>query len=229
MLISPLTLYSYNNLVFDRMKPYIPTGIEGDDVINSILLNTAELEVLYPNPESFMNFVGVWAKSRANAWQRVYSALVAEYSAIENYDRYEDISDTSHGNSTDNTTDTRQGFTTVNSSDSITFNEGNRATTESVTGFNSESFANKSKTETTHATDTTTGTNESKTEAANRNTIGRTAEEDRTNSRTSHIHGNIGVTTAQKMITEEIELRANNDITKFIVEDFKRNFCLLVY
>ena len=229
MLISPLTLYSYNNLVFDRMKPYIPTGIEGDDVINSILLNTAELEVLYPNPESFMNFVGVWAKSRANAWQRVYSALTAEYSAIENYDRYEDISDTSHGNSSDNTTDTRQGFTTVKSSDSITFNEGNRATTESVTGFNSNSFANKSKTETTHATDTTEGTNDSLTEAANRNTIGRTSEQDRTNSRTSHLHGNIGVTTAQKMITEEIELRAKNDIIHFIVEDFKRNFCLLVY
>ena len=51
MLISPLTLYSYNNLVFDRMKPYIPTGIESDDVINSILLNTAELEVLYSNLE----------------------------------------------------------------------------------------------------------------------------------------------------------------------------------
>ena len=229
MLISPLTLYSYNNLVFDRMKPYIPTGIESDDVINSILLNTAELEVLYPNPEAFMNFVGVWAKSRANAWQRVYTALTAEYSAIENYDRYEDGSDTSHGNSADNTTDTRQGFTTVKSSDSITFNEGNRVTTEKVTGFNSNSFADKSKTETTHATDTTTGTNESLTEAANKNTIGRTTEDDRTNSRTSHIHGNIGVTTAQKMITEEIELRAKNDITHFIVEDFKRNFCLLVY
>lgn len=229
MLISPLTLYSYNNLVFDRMKPYIPTGIEGEDVINSILLNTAELEVLYPNPESFMNFVGVWAKSRANAWQRVYSALIAEYSAIENYDRYEEGSDTSHGNSADNTTDTRQGFTTVKSSDSITFNEGNRVTSEKVTGFNSNSFADKSKTETTHATDTTTGTNESLTEAANKNTIGRTTEDDRTNSRTSHIHGNIGVTTAQKMITEEIELRTKNDIIHFIVEDFKRNFCLLVY
>ena len=229
MLISPLTLYSYNNLVFDRMKPYIPTGIESDDVINSILLNTAELEVLYPNPEAFMNFIGVWAKSRANAWQRVYSALTAQYSAIENYDRYEEHTDTSRSDTTDNTTDTRKGTTTVNSSDSITFNEGNRATTESVTGFNSNSFANKSKTETTHATDTTSGTNESTTEATNTNTIGRLGSEERATAQTSHTHGNIGVTTNQKMITEEIELRANNDITKFIVEDFKRNFCLLVY
>ena len=176
-----------------------------------------------------MNFVGIWAKSRANAWQRVYSALTAQYTAIENYDRYEDISDTSHVDTTDNTTDTRQGTTTVNSSDSITFNEGNRATSEKVTGFNSNSFVDKGKTETTHATDTTSGTNTSTTEATNTNTIGRTGGEDRTNSRTSHIHGNIGVTTAQKMITEELELRANNDITKFIVEDFKRNFCILVY
>ena len=229
MLISPLTLYSYNNLVFDRMKPYIPNGIEGDDVINSILLNTAELEVLYPNPESFMNFVGVWAKSRANAWQRVYSALTAQYSAIENYDRYEEHTDTSRIDTTDNTTDTRKGTTTVNSSDSITFNEGNRATTESVTGFNSNSFANKSKTETTHATDTTSGTNASTTEATNTNTIARLGSEERATAQTSHTHGNIGVTTNQKMIAEEIELRAKNDITHFIVEDFKRNFCLLVY
>lgn len=229
MLISPLSLYSYDNNVFSLLKPCVPVGVSADDVINNILLNTAELEVLYPNPEAFKYFVGVWAKSRINAWNRVYSALTAKYSPIENTDRYEDITDITTVSTANNTTDERNGWTSVEGTDSITFNEGNRSTTESVTGFNADTFKNNAKTETAHATDTTTGTNNATTKAGNRNDIGRTGTEDRTFTHINHTHGNIGVTTNQHMITEEIELRLNNDITKFIVDDFKRNFCLLVY
>ena len=229
MLISPLALYNYDNDVFSLLKPCVPTGVSADDIINNIILNTAELEVLYPNPGAFKYFVGVWAKSRINAWKKVYTALTAEYSPIENTDRYEDITDTTKVKTTDNTTDKRSGRTSVTGSDSITFNEGNRSTTESVTGFNADTFKNNAKTETNHATDTTEGTNTATTEATNTNDIDRTETEERTYTHINHTHGNIGVTTNQKMITEEIELRINNDITKFIVDDFKKNFCLMVY
>lgn len=43
------------------------------------------------------------------------------------------------------------------------------------------------------------------------------------------IHGNIGVTTNQQMIREELELRARGNIVDIIAEDFKQRFCLLVY
>lgn len=229
MLISPLTLYRYDNNLFEGMRPSVPTTIDFDNLINLLLIETAELEVLYPDPSKCKLFITMWSQSRANAWKRVYDALFAEYSPIENTDRYEDITDTTRVETTDNTTDERNGWTSVEGSDSITFNEGNRSTTESVTGFNADNFKNNAKTETTHATDTTAGTNNANTKAGNRNDIDRTGTEERTYKHTNHTHGNIGVTSNQKMVTEEIELRLNNDIQHFIINDFKNNFCLLVY
>lgn len=41
--------------------------------------------------------------------------------------------------------------------------------------------------------------------------------------------GNIGVTTTQSMIHEELELRAEYDMYKIIVSEFKAKYCLLVY
>lgn len=44
-----------------------------------------------------------------------------------------------------------------------------------------------------------------------------------------HIHGNIGVTMAQQMITAELDLRAKYDIVHIIISEFKKRFCLMVY
>ena len=58
------------------------------------------------------------------------------------------------------------------------------------------------------------------------------SSEQQTNSGSSHsgrIHGNIGVTMAQQMITAEIDMRAKFNITQIIVNEFKQRFCLMVY
>lgn len=41
--------------------------------------------------------------------------------------------------------------------------------------------------------------------------------------------GNIGVTTSQAMLTEEIKLRSSYDIYNLITAEFKKRFCLSVY
>ncbi len=46
--------------------------------------------------------------------------------------------------------------------------------------------------------------------------------------RTGYIHGNIGVTTTQQMIEEERRVVKFN-ITDYIIDSFKRRFCLLIY
>ena len=45
----------------------------------------------------------------------------------------------------------------------------------------------------------------------------------------SHISGNIGVTTSQQMLEQEIEVSAKLNVIKMIVDSFKERFCLLVY
>ena len=47
--------------------------------------------------------------------------------------------------------------------------------------------------------------------------------------RNSHISGNIGVTTSQQMLEQEIEISAKLNVIKMIVDSFKERFCLLVY
>jgi len=44
-----------------------------------------------------------------------------------------------------------------------------------------------------------------------------------------HMHGNIGVTTAAAMQKEILDLLPRFDIIDFIADDFKAEFCLLVY
>lgn len=42
-------------------------------------------------------------------------------------------------------------------------------------------------------------------------------------------YGNIGVTTSQQMLESEIELRRQYNMYQIIIDDFKQEFCLLVY
>lgn len=76
--------------------------------------------------------------------------------------------------------------------------------TGQVSAFNTESFRNQSRQD---ASGTDTGT------------VTRTRRET----------GNIGVTTSQQMLTEEINLRRQFNIYDIITEDFKSRFCLMVY
>ena len=47
--------------------------------------------------------------------------------------------------------------------------------------------------------------------------------------RNSHISGNIGVTTSQQMLEQEIEISAKLNVMDMIVRAFKERFCILVY
>lgn len=47
--------------------------------------------------------------------------------------------------------------------------------------------------------------------------------------RENHTTGNIGVTTSQQMLEQEIEVAAKLNVMKIITESFKERFCILVY
>lgn len=55
-----------------------------------------------------------------------------------------------------------------------------------------------------------------------------TSTQDLTHTVEGNVHGNIGVTTTQQMIHRERDV-ANYSVYMVIVEDFKREFCILVY
>lgn len=94
--MSLLGLYNWNNTILDGLV--VPDGVDRDAIINNLLRECAELEVLYPQPDVMKFFVGEWAKERLPVWKRLESTLHYEYDPISNYDRKEEWTDESSGN-----------------------------------------------------------------------------------------------------------------------------------
>lgn len=69
---------------------YIPSN---EDIINGIIAECADLEILYPNPNTMQVLIGQWSRSELHTWQRLYETAAVEFNMIENYDRYEEWTD----------------------------------------------------------------------------------------------------------------------------------------
>ena len=116
--LSPLGLYNWDQTIFDLMQ--IPEALDKDTLIDNLLAETAELEVLYPNPVVFKNLVGVWSAKQIDIWNRLYATTQYEYNPIENYNRYETGSDSGTGRTTHSGTDTTTETTTHGGTDGRT-------------------------------------------------------------------------------------------------------------
>lgn len=116
--LSPLGLYNWDSTVFDLMV--IPEELDRETLLNNLLAETAELEVLYPNPVVFKNLLGVWSSKQLDIWNRLYATTQYEYNPIENYNRYETGSEDGEGSTTHSGTDTTADSTTYGGSDGRT-------------------------------------------------------------------------------------------------------------
>ena len=202
----------------------IPAGLDRNIAIFDICMECAELEILYPDGDFMKQAIANWCKMRAESWNRLYKALVtSEYSPIENTDRQTAITDTRKTDGTEN--DSSESNSTATQADTNE-SSGSGTTTHSVTGFNSDTFANDDKDAVSNqSSESANSTATGKTT----NTSSRTTGENETLTHTEHTHGNIGVTTNQQMITDEIVLRRKYDMYSLITREFKDKFCLEVF
>lgn len=215
--ISLYGLYQVDNSILGGL--YVPAGLDADRLKERLLYETIDLELLYTEPTMLGRMIYVWALSMQHSWDRMKEALYASYSPIENYDRNEDWTD--KDTRTDNLTQTTNGSTTgggtVTGSNSTT-------DTHSAKGYNSGAMVagEKDQIDTTTSNTTTDST-------TNNSTTTNTGTQGRDYTRKGRVHGNIGVTTNQQMINAELELRVNNQMETIIIQQFKQQFCLLVY
>ena len=127
--MSPLGLYRWDETIFDLMQ--IPSALDKPTLIDNLLAETAELEVLYPNPVVFKNLVGVWSAKQIDIWNRLYATTQYEYNPLENYNRYETGSEDGAGRTTHSGTDTTAETTQYSGTDGRTeaITHGGRDTT----------------------------------------------------------------------------------------------------
>lgn len=298
--LSILGLYNNDPTVFDLMV--FPDGFTAQDkltVTDNILVECAELEVLYANPTVMKNVIGIWSHKELPYWQRVYDASQLEYNPIENYRRNETEtieddrteqhsgtdtatasgsdalartgSDTSTDSGTESLgtsgsiTNTKTGSdsTSGDSTTEVTY-EGTDSTQHDITGYDSNALVPNTKDATTYGkketteseADNTTTYGSTNTETLNTtettnfgkvNTLmhgstdtttygktdtmqhGEKIEHDGTSERTVLAYGNIGVTTSQEMLTQEMEIAKIINVIPIIIESFKNRFCIMVY
>ena len=139
-------------------------------------------------------------------WVRILDALSVAYSPIENYDRNELTTVAGSGIDTD-TTGQQQN----------TYGQKHITDVHSIAPYDSSTMVPDDKNE--HTDDSHNDTYGQRIDTHQKGT---------TDTTTSRIHGNVGVTTNQHMITEELELRKNNIISR-ILADTDRFIALKVY
>lgn len=93
MWLSIQGIYEFDPTVFDGFESPTYTDpddvvhtLNRDDVINNILLQCAELEVVYPSPQMMKFAIGVWCASNLDAWCKLYASQIVKYNPIWNVD-----------------------------------------------------------------------------------------------------------------------------------------------
>ena len=321
-------LYNADNTLFAEMSVCSEMSLDDKQtIVDNILMEYAELEVIYPDPIFMKHAIGAWSWKEVPTWDRIYAAAMAEYNPIENYNRTETASESTSGPHTEQGTgsETHSGLDsesrlmtnneTHGGTDSVTNSgtdtEAHSGTdTEAHSGIDSSTTSNTNThtgtvTDANSGTDTltmnraafdssslvTTGTDSTqhghtltktfnetigdsgsasvthgesigtthgesigttyghKVDNKHGETIGtdfeqttdmsyghkinqqsgKSGSDNSTVTRSSHISGNIGVTTSQQMLEQELVVSAKLNVYNYIMESFKNRFCLEVW
>lgn len=87
-ILSMMGLYNYDPTIFDDLV--IPDVLDSQVLIDNILMESVELEVLYPDPAAMKFAIGAWSSKRLDAWQKMADVLyVDDYNPFENVYRKE--------------------------------------------------------------------------------------------------------------------------------------------
>lgn len=189
----------------------LPAGIDKDILTNNILLRGADFEVMYADPYFMKDAITLWSKKWNRTFTKWVEALAIEYAPLENYDRFENYTDK-----------TNRGVKTQGRRDNgneRSFDEYKSVTETEVSAFDSSNYQPSEKT-----TETPTGIIKDK---FGEGTSGQETE----NVSFEHggrTHGNIGVTTSQQMLEQELNV-AEWNLYEHITDLFLSEFVIPIY
>lgn len=85
--ISVLGLYHINPDLFNGMQ--LPASLSLATFVDNLLMEYAELEVVYPDPEFMQDAIERWSKMRIHAWEKMETVLYEDYDPFINIKRDE--------------------------------------------------------------------------------------------------------------------------------------------
>lgn len=224
--------------IFDGVS--VPAPLDADTVKSAIMARSGLMTPLYKEPRVFQSLVTHWFIAKQWTIQHLINIIEAEYNPIENYNRIEDSSDTLSGSDVlrmaGGNQETHSGTDTETHSGTDTDrHSGTDTTTNSISAENESGWSNDTKSEQSHGENIATEHGHTINDTHGHTITDQyqnrsdTTEYGKINTRKSNIHGNIGVTTNQQMIEQELELLRHFDIYGYIAELFENDNMLLIY
>ena len=77
-------MYKYDSTVLDLMQ--IPQALDRQTLIDNLLMESAEMELLYNNVGFLKQAIGIWSKKNITVWNELYDTTQYEYNPIWNKD-----------------------------------------------------------------------------------------------------------------------------------------------
>lgn len=158
----------------------VPTGINKQTLINTILTNGGEFETLYADATFMKDMIGLWSDKWQRTMDKWEKALAIDYNPLENYDRMEEWADNKLEHAVASDASNQSGSGNV---------------TNQKSAYDGTGYQNHDK-----ADSTSSGTNNATT-----NTVAQGSS-----THGGRTHGNIGVTTSQQMLQAELDVARFN-------------------
>lgn len=219
--VSIMGLMQSDSTILNPLLNALPSPDLFDAVKYGILDECGELEIRITNPTIFKIMLAGWCVFQKSIWRQLYDTLFYEYNPIHNYDRVETETVDRKRNEMSSG---KQMATNKNKIDS-SGKDASMTTEEKRYGLNytAGSVPTGEVVETPGTYNSSTSSN-----SANNLDTNNKRDEDENTDRTLRAYGNIGVTTTQQMIDEQRRVVQFN-VVRHIVDDFKKQYCLLVY
>lgn len=245
-----LTLHQLYNLgksesvnIFEYLNLPVGSPFDKEVIINTILMKCGLNIPMYADPYTMRSAIDIWSKKNQYTFEHIAKIYTAEYSPIENTDKYDSVTverdralddntaiqntkkedfDTSSDTTTNGTTkhtgtDTNTIEETTSAENASDYQPDSKTVSEMEHG---EQIADNNKSVTKGESDRTTninGTTEKEVIEAEKTTT------------TQHTHGNIGVTTNTTLQVEEYKLMTDYNPYTFIAGLFENELTLCVY
>lgn len=231
-----LGIYRYHPTLFNEFV--IPEALDKETLTDNLLMESAEMEIIYPDADFLEAAIGSWSKKMIGVWNELFDTTQYEYNPIWNKDGHiidtetRDLAGTNYHTDNLDRTDNLTDKNTRNYEDKETRDLDDTAL-NSVYGFNASTEAPADKVHTDYnGTDTYNHTGTDTIDHTGTQDIDRTYDENTTDTGTvTHEiteQGNIGVTSTQSLIKEQRDIVAFN-MMDVIIKDFIQRFCLGVY
>ena len=213
----------------------VPEGMDAELMKNTLYMRCGELTSHWSSPGTFKAATTHWFLTHQWNIQHLYNLLLAEYNPIHNYDRDETITIDvgENGGRGYNSEVTSTGETSGDSTRTPNLTNTDDTTVKrNVSAFDSAEYQPRDE-DVTDTTRTESGTDNIESHDKTSNNTATDFQEQTVNNRnenhTNHMEGNIGITTTQQMMQEEIALMKSFNLYDTVASMFEDDMMVLVY